>query len=129
MLERLLVPAGCRTEVVAPDEVDAALTALGEREPPALVCIGCTGSGARRRTRQLVEACRAALPGVPVVAVRWGTGGSPAVRADLATLGADDVATSLAATRAVALRLIRARGARTDDDSAEWLPAITEVTT
>ena len=116
MLSRLLVPAGGRTEVVRPEEANAA---LGDREPPALVCIGCMGAGARRRTRQLVEACRAALPGVPILAVRWGEGNSPAVRADLTASGADDVATSLASARAAALHLIRSPGSRAEDEDAQ----------
>jgi predicted PurR-regulated permease PerM len=131
MLSRLLVPAGGRTEVARPEEADAALGALGDGEPPALVCIGCMGAGARRRTRQLVEACRVALPGVPILAVRWGEGNSPAVRADLAASGADDVATSVASARAAALHLIRTPVSRAEDEDApaDWTPTLAREAT
>jgi hypothetical protein len=53
------------------------------------------------------------------------------VRADLAASGADDVATSLASTRAAALHLIRSPGSRAEDKDAptDWLPALAKEAT
>jgi predicted PurR-regulated permease PerM len=106
MLGRLLEPAGCEMQIAPGALVGEALASV-ESAHPALVCIGAVGRGGRRRMRHLVKRLRLSHPDIPILAARWGAGGEPETRADLAATGADDVASSLAETRAEVLRLLR----------------------
>ncbi len=105
MLARLLAPAGCEMSIApAGGLVGEALALMEEMEAPALVCVGAVGVAGRGRMRHIVKRLRVSQPDTAILATRWGAGTGPAVRADLTTAGADEIATSLAEARTEVLR-------------------------
>ncbi len=104
MLARLLEPTGCEMRITPAGGLVGEAMALLETSPPALVCVAAVGGAGRGRMRHLVKRLRMSQPDMAILATRWGAGSGPAVRADLITAGADEIATSLEEARVEVLR-------------------------
>jgi predicted PurR-regulated permease PerM len=112
MLRRLLDPTRWEVEVVPPETLAAEMVTRAGVEAPAVVCIGALPPGALAHARYLCKRLRAELPGAKIVVGRWGMRNEEMTernRAQLLEAGADEVATTLAATR---------------DQLTGWLPVL-----
>jgi len=109
MLQQLLGPARCRTEVVSAHTLAAEVVAQVGEEGPAVVCIGALPPGGLAQARYLCKRLRASFPHLRIVVVLWGLAENAGRRRDeLLAAGANLVATTLLDARAQIVPLVSA---------------------
>jgi predicted PurR-regulated permease PerM len=100
MLQRLLDPDKWDMEVASVDLLSSEMVALAAEKKPAIICIGSLPPGGLAHTRYLCKRLRSQLPDTKIVVGRWGLQANlEQNRKQLAEVGAQQVETTLLATR------------------------------
>jgi hypothetical protein len=96
MLQRVLDPAICHTEIVSTDRLVSEVVAMVAEERPSIVCVGSLPPGGLAHTRLLCKRLRVRFGSLKIVVGRWGlTHNLDQNREQLTTAGADQFATTL----------------------------------
>jgi hypothetical protein len=106
MFQQLLDSNKYQVELTSPDHLASEVVILAAERKPHLICIGALPPGGLAQTRYLCKRLRERFPGVKIVVGRWGeTANAVSDSTRLLAAGADEVGTSLAKTRDIAIRL------------------------
>jgi predicted PurR-regulated permease PerM len=100
MLKQLLNSEKWEMEVAGVERLASELVALAVERKPAIICIGSLPPGGLAHTRYVCKRLRARLPHARIVVGRWGLQGNlEAQQEQLKEAGADEMETTLLATR------------------------------
>jgi hypothetical protein len=108
LFARLASADTCRITTLSPALLSSEILERVERERPRIVCIGAAPPGGLAQTRYLAKRLREKVPGVVLLAGRWGGDGYvEEARAAIVAAGAHDVATTLAESHRQLLPLVQ----------------------
>ena len=106
LFQQLLDPNKYQVDLTSQDHLASEVVILAAEKKPQLICISTLPPGGLAHTRYLCKRLRERFPGVKLVVGRWGEMANTVDDStSLLAAGADEVGTSLAKTRDIAIRL------------------------